>query len=426
VVATLVRAKAAKKSGLNKTRTVLDSARVFQTSRTHNKLQSLGSLATLDAKGYDAVADSCCELEMELFLRRFIDGLGLEICDEDALLSILLQHSSCEGEEHEKRGFMHLQKDVNKATAPEKCAFVAPPGSCPKGGRPRGCLPDVKTAYHRRRQCNARVQHNHDAAVPTGGDCQLPEGAVWCQVRLKHVPPFWMAVYDWDVAEDWVSHNICEAGYWEENDIAIFGTPGYMLDIGGNIGYYTLAFAQAGWEVTTFEPMAENLKLIRASLCRNSHLAARVHVNWFGLGTQSKQCRMIVPKDNVGDGFASCKDDGRERMKGFEDKGPLSIRRLDEVLLEQGITQVDLVKIDVEGYEAEVFQGAEHFLNRYRPRLIKSEVWEHMVGGIDGTDYLQEFKHAGYKIFTDASCKKPMNPKTELNKGSIDVVLCLQ
>jgi len=421
VVAILDRAKTTSLS-------VVDSARIMQTRRSHSKLHSLGSLATLDNKGYQTVVDSCCQLEMELFIRRFIDGLGLEICDEDGLLSLLFQHSQCE---RERSDVATLEGDVKEATAPKKCAFVAPPGSCPKGRMPRECLAGMKPTYHRRRQCNTRVQRNSDPEVPTGAEeCQLPHGAVWCEVRLTNMPAFWIAVYDWDVAEDWVSHNICEAGYWEENNIALFGSPGHMLDIGGNIGYFTLAFAQAGWKVTTFEPMAKNLALIRASLCRNPQLAARVHVNWFGLGTTSKQCRMMVPKDNIGDGFASCKDDKRDINRPeseFVDRGPLNIRRLDEVLLEQGISRVDLVKIDVEGYEAQVFAGAPDFLDQYRPRLIKSEVWSGMVGNITGVDFLDKFKAAGYKVFKDAKCKIPMeNPQVELDKGSIDVVMCLQ
>ena len=73
----------------------------------------------------------------------------------------------------------------------------------------------------------------------------LPEGAVWCEVRLRNLPAYWIAVYDWDVHEDWVSYNICQNGYWEENDIEEYGVPGHMLDIGGNLGYHAFAFAAA-------------------------------------------------------------------------------------------------------------------------------------------------------------------------------------
>lgn len=409
----------------HKSRSALDTARDMQSAHARSKLRSLGSLATLNEKGYRKVADSCCQLEMELFIRRFIDGLGLEICDEDGLLSLLMMHSSCD--EQEEGSFLNLKSEVEKATEPANCAFVAPSGSCPKDGPRHECFRGMKTSYHRRRQCNTNVQRKVSAG--DFGECELPKGAVWCEVRLTNIPAFWMAVYDWDVAEDWVSHNICEAGYWEIKNVGVYGAPGHMLDIGGNIGYYTLAFAQAGWKVTTFEPMTKNLELIRASLCRNPKLSSRVHVNWFGLGTEDKECRMMVPKDNVGDGFSKCKNDGREdsdKANNFIDSGPLNIRRLDEVLLEQGINRVDLVKIDVEGYEAEVFKGSRDFLHKYKPRLIKSEVWANMVGGMTGLEYLDKFKHAGYKIYKDARCKTTLNPQEELDKGSIDVVMCLQ
>jgi len=267
-----------------------------------------------------------------------------------------------------------------------------------------------------------------------GNHCALPEGAVWCEARLKNLTPFWMAVYDWDEAEDWVSYNICQTGYWEEQDMSEFGAPGHMLDIGGNIGFYSFALAQAGWNVTAFEPMPTNFALMSATLCRNPGLAGRVRLNSFGLGAKTHECKMMRPQGNVGDGFTRCSDEEAGTIlqrdeDTFKEVGNFTIRRLDEVLLEQHITEVDLVKVDVEGHESQVFAGAPNFLKQYRPRLIKSEVWDTMVGSTgptSGYEYLAMFESAGYKAFADNKCQTPINSKAEMDiKHALDVVYCM-
>merc|ERR1719353_765660 len=146
----------------------------------------------------------------------------------------------------------------------------------------------------------------------------------------------------------------------------------------------------------------------------------------------------MAPKDNVGDGFTRC---GSSPMgnadavrpvldPGFEIKGAFKNRRLDEVLLEQNISAVDMVKIDVEGYEYQVFTGAPDFLSVYRPRIIKTEVWPWLNGEealVSGGDYLRMFTSAGDQVFQDAQCKVPVVAanEDEIPAQITDIFLCL-
>jgi len=237
-----------------------------------------------------------------------------------------------------------------------------------------------------------------------------------------------MAVYESGAGEvalsqDWVSWNICHNGFWEDQDMAVFGAPGNMLDIGGNIGYHTFAFAHAGWTVNSFEPMAPNLALQQATICANPSFKEKVNIHPHGLGTSPQTCQMVAPKDNVGDGFTKCGAEGEAPAPEIKFKviGTFNLKRLDGVLQEEAaaFSKIDLVKIDVEGYEAQVFAGAPNFLAQFRPRLIKSEVWGTMTGST-GVAYLSMFENAGYKIFKDTACTVPTD------KAAIgDVVMCL-
>ena len=49
-----------------------------------------------------------------------------------------------------------------------------------------------------------------------------------------------------------------------------------FLDIGANLGAFTLTVAAAGHRVIAIEPLASNTLALRRSLCRNAELAQRV------------------------------------------------------------------------------------------------------------------------------------------------------
>merc|ERR1719476_782350 len=133
---------------------------------------------------------------------------------------------------------------------------------------------------------------------------------------------------------------------------------------------------------------------------------------------------MVNPAGNIGDGVIRCKDavgaisdENLFPEMGVEEvHGDFPVRRLDEVLLElsqKGLAQeFDFVKIDVEGYENMVFEGAGEFLSKYHPRIIKTEAWPKMVGPdgeMSGVQYLERFEKAGYRLFRSPDCTTPMN-----------------
>lgn len=249
-------------------------------------------------------------------------------------------------------------------------------------------------------------------------NCVLPAQATWCEVRLLNLEPYWMAVYDTKVKNDVVSSSVCTLGYWDENNTADFGVPGHAVDIGTNIGYFTLMLANAGWTVTSFEPMAPNVGLLNASLCQNPKLAARVKLLPYGLGPEPKKCNMVAPLDNLGDGHVQCGDD---LASGFSNDpqstayigkfnvqviGQFEIRRLDQLLLENKVDKIDFIKIDVEGYESQVLAGAPELLTQYQPRLNKLEIWRASFGS-NGTNFVNKYKAAGYSFFKDPKCTIP-------------------
>jgi FkbM family methyltransferase len=244
--------------------------------------------------------------------------------------------------------------------------------------------------------------------------CHLPNGASWCTVKPATGRNFEMAVYK---GNDVVSDGICSNGFWEVHDVSDLGTPGTALDIGANIGFYSFLLADAGWQVESFEVLPKNQELIQATACRNPQLAQNITLLRTGLGPRNDNCVFISGLENVGDGMVQCGDDAA-RIQSAKDpvvfngneygiRGNFSVKRLDDILMMKGApANIDFVKIDVEGFECQVFKGAESILKYYRPRKIQSEVWSKMQGCLN-TDYLNIFKQANYEVARTRGCERP-------------------
>lgn len=60
----------------------------------------------------------------------------------------------------------------------------------------------------------------------------------------------------------------------------------------------------------------------------------------------------------------------KEFTENTENKINISIKKLDDVISEKQVRNIDFIKIDVEGFEFEVLKGAKHSLENFRPILF--------------------------------------------------------
>lgn len=152
--------------------------------------------------------------------------------------------------------------------------------------------------------------------------------------------------------------------------------PKIILDIGSNIGasiiYFHRQFPDAN--IFGFEPHPDTFRILQENV---AHLRGVAIFN-YGLGATHQ--RIAVSADQVN--FGAFSTDGR-----FKDRGhpattvECEVRRLDDVLREIGIAQVDLIKIDCEGAEADVFSTLpDEILNRCQ--WIVGEFHDHTGFGV--------------------------------------------
>lgn len=126
-----------------------------------------------------------------------------------------------------------------------------------------------------------------------------------------------------------------------------------VVDAGANVGNHTMYLAAVvGCNVVAFEPNTELAEALRSSLDLNA-LNGKVDVRELGLGRQAGRGHFtkIMP-DNL----------GAQSITGGD--GPLQIAPLDTIDFP---AQVKALKVDVEGMELDVLEGAAGLVQRDRP-----------------------------------------------------------
>lgn len=132
-----------------------------------------------------------------------------------------------------------------------------------------------------------------------------------------------------------------------------------MFDIGAHAGFVTLCAAQIvadGGRVVAFEPLPANLENLRRHVELNG--LRNVDVQPYALASESGTSRFHVGGDL---------STGRLAVDGTVE---VRTATLDGLLASGDVPLPDVVKIDVEGAEADVLAGAGELLRGRRPALI--------------------------------------------------------
>lgn len=126
--------------------------------------------------------------------------------------------------------------------------------------------------------------------------------------------------------------------------------PEVILDIGSNIGASILYFHQQFPRATIlgFEPHPETFRILQTNVAN----IPSIRVFNYGLGATNSRITARAETAN----FAAFQTTSRPSRRGQE-VGTIEceVRRTDDVLQEAGVSRVDLIKIDCEGAEADVF-----------------------------------------------------------------------
>lgn len=139
-----------------------------------------------------------------------------------------------------------------------------------------------------------------------------------------------------------------------------------VYDVGANVGFFTVIAARLSPQgrVVAFEPLFENLEHIRHNIVLNNF--QNIIVRSEALSDIDAQAQFQVSAEPTWGKLVSVGKDAGLKAGTIEVK----VSRLDSLVEAGEIPTPDLIKIDVEGAEAQVLRGAERTLRKARPLLL--------------------------------------------------------
>jgi FkbM family methyltransferase len=127
-----------------------------------------------------------------------------------------------------------------------------------------------------------------------------------------------------------------------------------FVDVGANVGSYSILAASCGASVIAFEPDKKSYAWLRRNIELNSY-ESLVDARCLGVSNQTGIVPFITGEDTT------------NRISGCGDTN-ISVTTLDEALA--GNQCPVLIKADVEGHETEVLEGAKHILANSRLKFL--------------------------------------------------------
>ena len=137
-----------------------------------------------------------------------------------------------------------------------------------------------------------------------------------------------------------------------------------FVDVGANVGHHTLFAAPLCAHVHAFEPFASVRAAMREKLTLNR--IGNVTVYDCGLGESTAELPFFAPTTDLANQASGSFVPWHSPQNPAA--GALPIRRGDDCL--RDLTRLDLVKIDVEGYERSVLAGLRETIDRLRPSVL--------------------------------------------------------
>lgn len=168
-----------------------------------------------------------------------------------------------------------------------------------------------------------------------------------------------------------------------------------VLDVGANIGQFARDLRLIGYQgqIVSFEPLSEAFRQLKSEFANDS--------NWTGfqiaLGSVARLSDFNVGRDTKLSSLLEF-EEGAEVARGEK----VAVRRLDEVLPEINHSREYsrmLLKMDTQGYDAEVFAGAEGCMSEITAIMSEVSVIPIYKGMKSYKEALKIYESAGFDLY---------------------------
>lgn len=256
-----------------------------------------------------------------------------------------------------------------------------------------------------------RVELEQPGPRPSHPECPVPPGFCVVTIRNSELGSMKMALRK-NFTKDIISRHLTNRGSWEIRHPRELGAlagraipaNGTFLDIGANLGWYSLLFAKIGYNVIAIEPMLLNRQAFQATMCLNPDIRDRVQLVQAALVApedRNLQCVLYATATNRGNGILTCTANETELPCDLAKPGVTNgacevvpTLTLDRLLKDQNPKSVDVVKMDIEGYECNVLRGGQSLFQKFHVKLLQAETKQQQVAEC----FAKEAKAHGYRM----------------------------
>lgn len=220
------------------------------------------------------------------------------------------------------------------------------------------------------------------------------------------------------LSQDTIIGPAIERGVWEEHETRLFRAhlaPGRrVVDLGANVGWFTVLAILAGCEVHAFEPVPH----IADVLERNARAAERTGsgraiVHRAAAGSARGTARIALANGNFGDNRLL--DDGSARPTDMGSGAliEIQIERVDDHV----VGPIDFLKVDTQGSEWHALQGARALIDA-SPRLaLLLEFWPYALRGASPEELIAFLTERGFRLGKATAAPYPMKAERILRQA---------
>lgn len=184
--------------------------------------------------------------------------------------------------------------------------------------------------------------------------------------------------------------------------------PVRVLEIGANIGYFALSETRAlgeRAEIHAFEPDARNLPLLHKNISQNSY-GDQIQVSSAAIGSEIGQATLRWSTHSNRNLLAS--DGGSDEMdhryaEALSLTGEtrvVDVWSVDAYCQDQGMAfgDINVIRMDVEGYEAEILRGMESVLRANGPLVLFVEIHPHLLSESEYHWFIRTLDEHGFYL----------------------------
>lgn len=164
-----------------------------------------------------------------------------------------------------------------------------------------------------------------------------------------------------------------------------------VLDIGANVGFYSVFFSETAGEngrIYSFEPDPENFRHLKKEIGNQRNVTAIQKAIGSKTGTTTLYTSRLLNVDH--------------RSYATDDYlGKLQAEQISVDDFVDGKFKVDFIKMDIQGFEAEVFRGMKKTIAANNNVMLFSEFWPYGLqqAGSSAAEFFQLISDEGFIVY---------------------------